>query len=910
MDLVASLTLIAWSGWIFGAVGAVVGVVAGLLGLGHRKELRRLRDENKDLHDEVIANTSQKAAEIAASGRQTLVEIQSKYGRTPPIWCPPRSRDEDHRFVGRRDLLGGILASFATETVPKRIVVVLHGRPGIGKSSLALRLAEIFGADSPSPVRGDGLLWSELGERPPSLESILLTWLRAKNMDAEPSDAEGVEAIVGAISTCLNHRRPLVVIDDVWQLDHARPFLEAAATCPVLLTTADGDVATEIENAYAGRREEVEALPDSDAEELVASVLKADLARRLPEGYVAHLCSRVDRDPFSLIQLGAHVRDTLAPQAGQISGASDRDLLDDLVLAPLAKIAGRRVGQPGKSERISGPELYRARLQQAWTAPTTRVLLETLALVHPRPAYFTAEELTVMAGLVDTEPVRDALDNLARRSLVESDQVDPSELASTPDGTTNGYSLHWLARAAVPTVDSTTTQQTHRRAAAYWNTIVDPSHGQLTSYQSALHRESRTWLRAASNLLHHLGQLDDRRVARLTFDKLYLELFWWWGYYHRYKNLDALIEDWRHAERPDSAAGDQSWLDAIVAFHREYQPAHDGRFLVTADWKRNDWVSIEAALRTILKLDGLDGDADELPTHTEWHVRALADIFLAHSYRHRPISPPDAEAKIDDLYAEARRLYMRCRDRPRDDPYNSQSNEECEWNLPWIDYEEGETALERAQHDNQHYARAVEKAVLAVRSVLEDDGEEGREAPLLRDQHAIDDWEIIARGSRLWGDALFNSEGPTAATNAYEAAVVVAFAWQYRQKSEPTSDDYTQAFYGDILRHVLDQIERVRASDVGQATSLANHFLRLREAFTDDAPSPQPDLSAVAGAERDFRDALLAGAFGLSTHHPYEHRPEPKALSQHVDRVLERLWRETGKRRAATSGAPLAAAGQ
>ena len=169
-----------------------------------------------------------------------------------------------------------------------------------------------------------------------------------------------------------------------------------------------------------------------------------------------------------------------------------------------------------------------------------------------------------------------------------------------------------------------------------------------TSYQIALNREGANWLRAARNLIYHLSRLYDLAQARQTFTAIYFELFFWWGFYLRYPVLEEFVRDWQtmrqmHGDRLDE--DDKEWFGAIQAFHQSYPPGHRSAFPENdPDWlpsepdyrgENHDWPAVTGALKTILRLTGLDGPSGALHEHDQWHTRALIDTFLADSYRYQ-----------------------------------------------------------------------------------------------------------------------------------------------------------------------------------------------------------------------------------------------------------------------------------
>lgn len=134
-------------------------------------------------------------------------------------------------FVGRDDLIAEVRRLVGG---PVR-VVALAGKPGVGKSALAVHLAHrLPGAEFP-----DGELYMDLSgtrAQPTSSEEVLGRFLRALGI---PGDAipDGVDERAEMYRSLLAERRMLVVLDDVTSEAQVRPLLPGSGRSAVLVTS-------------------------------------------------------------------------------------------------------------------------------------------------------------------------------------------------------------------------------------------------------------------------------------------------------------------------------------------------------------------------------------------------------------------------------------------------------------------------------------------------------------------------------------------------------------------------------------------------------------------------------------------------------------------------------------------------
>lgn len=118
------------------------------------------------------------------------------------------------------------------------IVAAVQGWPGIGKTTLAAALAHDPDIVTAFP---DGVLWASLGQQPNVL-SELKTWGEALG-DHAMATLRHLDDAVTAMQTLLRDKRMLLIVDDVWEIEHARPFRIAGRGSAVLFTTRQNDVA-------------------------------------------------------------------------------------------------------------------------------------------------------------------------------------------------------------------------------------------------------------------------------------------------------------------------------------------------------------------------------------------------------------------------------------------------------------------------------------------------------------------------------------------------------------------------------------------------------------------------------------------------------------------------------------------
>ena len=186
---------------------------------------------------------------------------------------------------------------------PVAITTALHGAGGFGKTTLAAALCH---DDDITLAFGDGILWVTLGENPSLVESLngLCTALNGKNPGFMDVEAGSVH-----LAELLQDRDGLLVVDDIWDQSHLRPFLRAgkhtAKTCARLITTRRRAVITESK----AHRVDVDEMTTDQA----VAILIARLSPRPTDlAPFRSLARRLGEWPVLLGQFGARLRTQLS----------------------------------------------------------------------------------------------------------------------------------------------------------------------------------------------------------------------------------------------------------------------------------------------------------------------------------------------------------------------------------------------------------------------------------------------------------------------------------------------------------------------------------------------------------------------------------------------------------------------
>jgi hypothetical protein len=280
-------------------------------------------------------------------------------------------------------------------------LTVIQGWPGVGKSTLTAALAHAPEVADQFP---DGVLWASLGETP-SVLSELLTWAAALHI-ADPGHMRSIEEITTQLSAVLRDKRMLLILDDVWQVEHALPFRVGGQACSLIMTSRLNDVA----QALAPTAHDVYRLPvlsEAHALEL--------LSKLTPEtvGDFPNEARELVRDLEGL-PLALQVAGRLLHSEAQL-GWGIRDLL-----AELRDGARLLSAQPPSEVAVVGRDTsptIAALLKRSTEAleVETRQQFALLGLFVPKPATFSLEAMAVAWDVADPRPVRQLVD----RGLLE-----------------------------------------------------------------------------------------------------------------------------------------------------------------------------------------------------------------------------------------------------------------------------------------------------------------------------------------------------------------------------------------------------------------------------------------------------------------------------------------------------------
>jgi hypothetical protein len=206
-------------------------------------------------------------------------------------------------LVGRDELLAELQAKLCVST-PVRLA--LAGMPGAGKTSVALTLA--YDAQIREHFSG-GVLMASLGQTP-DLINVTRRWGSDLGLQITPQSTfeEQLQQITGLINRAAQPF--LIVIDDVWNINHARPFLLASPHVSALFTGRQRDALQSVDFGDLVGSGNIITIPQLDTAQAVDLLRRsAELPASAYQSELETLAALVGGLPLLLEAMGRYLRD-------------------------------------------------------------------------------------------------------------------------------------------------------------------------------------------------------------------------------------------------------------------------------------------------------------------------------------------------------------------------------------------------------------------------------------------------------------------------------------------------------------------------------------------------------------------------------------------------------------------------
>jgi tetratricopeptide (TPR) repeat protein len=226
-------------------------------------------------------------------------------------------------FTGRQAELARLGALLASSQLPARavalVIVVIAGKPGVGKSALAVHLAHQAASRYP-----DAQLYVDLcGSEPEPLapDDVLGRFLRALGRRADDIPV-GLADQTAAYRSALAGKRALVVLDNATSEAQVRPLLPGSPTCAVLVTSRRALAALDGTTPVT-----LEVLDEDEAVALLGGLAGPDRVAAEPAA-AATVVRHCGLLPLAVRIAGARLRSrpawTVATLAGQLADEHQR----------------------------------------------------------------------------------------------------------------------------------------------------------------------------------------------------------------------------------------------------------------------------------------------------------------------------------------------------------------------------------------------------------------------------------------------------------------------------------------------------------------------------------------------------------------------------------------------------------
>jgi WD40 repeat protein len=343
-----------------------------------------------------------------------------------------------------RELMG-VLLDVKREN-PVAVTTALHGAGGLGKTTLAVALCH---DDDVITAFDDGILWATLGQTPNITAE--LTKLYAALTGERPGFIDAEDA-AGQLARRLEDKACLIVLDDVWDPAHLRPFLRGGRGCARLITTRQFEVARDV------ARVKVKEMRASEAVRLLTAQFEPPPSDRAPFDALAE---RLGQWPLLLKLTGGTLRERLQ-RGDTLEGALAyvNTALDKRGLTAFDKDAPTDRHQAVQSTLAVSLDLLSKQHRQrcaelAVFAEDARVPLSTIQALWGMEAFDTEELLQRLADVslveldlrADVVTVHDVIRAFLQREMPDATALHKRLLHAwgDPRQLRDRYAWRWLA---------------------------------------------------------------------------------------------------------------------------------------------------------------------------------------------------------------------------------------------------------------------------------------------------------------------------------------------------------------------------------------------------------------------------------------------------------------------------------
>ncbi|RMG78863.1 MAG: toll/interleukin-1 receptor domain-containing protein, partial [Chloroflexi bacterium] len=221
-----------------------------------------------------------------------LDDIRDSIGKSGALVNVPAYPNHYLRRADVDQVKNSLLEDVTTTVIASARTMALHGMGGIGKTVVAIGVARDM------QIRRsftDGIIWLTIGQKPDMLQKLNAL---AKRL-GHGGDYRNIDDATSALQARLAEMRALLILDDVWQPDHAEPFrnLIAETRNRLLITTRRKSIHDEL----GGQLHRVDLLPIADA----VTLLNDWAGKQDPDA--AAVVKRVNRLPLAVKIAGARL---------------------------------------------------------------------------------------------------------------------------------------------------------------------------------------------------------------------------------------------------------------------------------------------------------------------------------------------------------------------------------------------------------------------------------------------------------------------------------------------------------------------------------------------------------------------------------------------------------------------------